>query len=172
MPAVVGSILAGNLPFGGLTAQEMPNRPASNMPGDRALQVAQADLTPTPSPSDTAPSAFLPGNYLFGEDPRPDQLGMVYAVFSVVGEQVTGAFYMPRSSFDCFRGRVDGDRLALTVRNSYEQTTFPYAIALTRADVAASGEGVGPQTGLAGFHRMATLSDNDRRILSVCQADW
>ena len=44
------------------------------------------------------------GVYLYGESSQPEQIGQSYMVFEVKQGQVTGAFYMPRSSFDCFTG--------------------------------------------------------------------
>ena len=163
--AVVSSLLASPTAAQVIVAEGTRDRLAE-VASNSFVQVAQSES----SPAAVDRSNFLPGRYLFGEAAHPDELGKVYAVFAVDGTQVTGAFYMPQSSFDCFRGQVEGDRLSLMVRSSYEQTVSPYAIALLPEDVASrDAAAASPQ--LAGFHRIATLSENDQRILDVCQAE-
>ncbi len=112
------------------------------------------------------------GVYLYGQSPNRDQLGRAYLVFEVSQNRVVGAFYMPNSSFDCFSGSINANKLALTVIDSYDRTAHPYVVALSpNAQVAGSNPGV---TGLnlAGYHRINALNDNDQRILSVCKADF
>lgn len=117
-------------------------------------------------------SQSLPdGVYLYGQSSEPEQIGSAYMVFEVNQNQVVGAFYMPHSSFDCFRGQFQGDRLALNVVDSYEQSVHPYSVAVeTNGSVASTGEAIAP-VGLEGFNRLESLSNNDRRILATCQAD-
>lgn len=125
------------------------------------------------APSVTRPSSFpADGIYLYGQSPRPDQLGQSYLVFEVRQKKVLGAFYMPSSSFDCFYGAVQQGQLALTVIDSYERTANPYAIALERTDSVASA--TNPAIAgieLKGYHPIAKVSENDRRILNTCKAD-
>jgi hypothetical protein len=118
------------------------------------------------------PQSLSDGTYLYGQAPEPEQLGAAYMVFEVNQGDVVGAFYMPRSSFDCFSGEFEDDRLALTVVDSYEQTSYPFAIALdSSSSVAmAGGETIAP-VGLEGFQRIDQLSENDQRILATCKAD-
>lgn len=112
------------------------------------------------------------GIYLYGQTPERDQLGSAYMVFESNQGQVVGAFYMPHSSFDCFYGNFEADRLALTVIDSYEQTPHPYAIALQPTDSLATTEtGFAAPISLEGFHAIDTVTENDLRILSTCQAD-
>ena len=112
------------------------------------------------------------GTYLFGQSATPNEMGAVYAVLSVSNNQTVGAFYQPNSSFDCFSGQVLPNQLALNVVDSYEQTVHPYAVALTLDNTLVAGTGaVGAYT-LEGFHRLESLSDQDVRMLSVCQADF
>lgn len=112
------------------------------------------------------------GVYLYGQSPERDQIGSEYLVFEVTQGEVVGAFYMPRSSFDCFYGSFEADQLALTVIDSYERTEHPYAVALesTGTVADASGEVVTP-VGLQGYHPIADLNANDQRILDICKAD-
>ncbi|WP_088890599.1 hypothetical protein [Leptolyngbya ohadii] len=112
------------------------------------------------------------GVYLYGQSAEPEQIGAAYMVFEVNQGNVTGAFYMPRSSFDCFHGQFEANRLALSVIDSYEQTEYPYAIALDSSNpVAMTGEETIAPVGLEGFERIDQLSENDQRILSTCQAE-
>ncbi len=80
---------------------------------------------------------------------------------------------MPRSSFDCVHGSVQSKQLALTVVNSYEQASYPYAVALQTS--AASASAVHPEVapvGLEGYYPIKQLSANDKRILSTCKASY
>jgi hypothetical protein len=84
---------------------------------------------------------------------------------------VTGAIYQPSSSFDCFQGNLQTNRLALMITDNYGQTQSPYAIALqTNSRVATAENPPLEVVQLAGFHRLQTLSQNDRRLLSICKA--
>ncbi len=118
-------------------------------------------------------TAALPdGIYLYGQSAQPDQLGQGYFVFEVNQGKVMGALYMPHSSFDCAAGKFEANQLALTVVNSYDRATNPFAIALTRnSNVAAQGATAKPIIGLEGFQPLASVSQNDLRMLKTCKAD-
>lgn len=115
--------------------------------------------------------AMPDGDYLYGQAPKAEQLGATYLVFEVNKGNVRGAFYMPQSSFDCVHGSFQTQQLALTVVNSYEQASYPYAVALQTGGASASSArpDVAP-IALEGFHPIQQLSANDRRILSTCKA--
>ncbi len=117
--------------------------------------------------------ATLPdGIYLYGQSTQPEQLGQGYFVFEVHQGKVIGALYMPHSSFDCAAGKFEANQLALTVVNSYDRATNPFAIALTRtSNVAAQGATAKPIIGLEGFEPLASVSQNDLRMLKTCKAD-
>lgn len=121
------------------------------------------------SPSVTQP--IEDGVYLYGQSSTPEQIGSAYMVFRVGSQQVVGAFYMPSSSFDCFHGDLKADQLALTVINSEEQAAYPYSVALQPGSNVASADGSVAPLQLAGYHRITTVSENDRRILATCLAD-
>lgn len=129
---------------------------------------------PAAKPQASAVKQTLPdGVYLYGQSTQPDQVGQGYFVFEAKQGAVVGALYMPRSSFDCTAGKFQNDQLALTVVNSYDRTTNPYEIALERtSNVAAEGNPAFQNIGLQGFHRLSTVSENDKRILNVCKADF
>jgi hypothetical protein len=119
-----------------------------------------------------APMASLEnGVYLYGQSPEPETVGSEYMVFEVNQGEVVGGFYMPRSSFDCFEGKVEADKLALTVIDSYERTPHEYAVALAATEPVASAGGTDVPVGLEGYHRIANLSDVDQQILTTCKAD-
>ncbi|MEM7770518.1 MAG: hypothetical protein AAF327_08410, partial [Cyanobacteria bacterium P01_A01_bin.37] len=123
------------------------------------------------SQSEQSRTVLEDGVYLYGQSPDPGQLGSAYLVFEVSSSDVVGAFYMPHSSFDCFQGEFQENRLALQITDSYEQVTFPYAIALDQdAVLASSGDLPATDIGLAGFHQVEFVSANDHRILNVCKA--
>ncbi|SKB14846.1 hypothetical protein PL11201_680122 [Planktothrix sp. PCC 11201] len=113
------------------------------------------------------------GVYLYGESPQPEQIGQSYMVFEVKQGQVTGAFYMPRSSFDCFTGVPQGNHLSLNIIDSYTQETHSYQIGLNNTAVVATTGGQVSENNLVleGFHRLPNPSENDTRILNQCKAD-
>jgi hypothetical protein len=126
----------------------------------------------TPSQQATRSQPIEDGVYLYGQSPERDQIGSAYMIFEVTQGEVVGAFYMPRSSFDCFYGNLQADRMALTVIDSYEQTPHPYAVALEPTDTLAAIEAEVAPVGLEGFHAIEHPSENDLHILSTCQADF
>jgi hypothetical protein len=112
------------------------------------------------------------GVYLYGQSATPEEIGQAYMVFEVRGDRLLGAFYMPHSSFDCFYGNIEDRQLALTIIDSYEQSEYAYAMPIEAQPVAgANDSGVG-EFGLEGMSRLKQLSDNDRRILGVCQQNY
>ena len=121
--------------------------------------------------SATAPAVTLPENgvYLYGQSPQPNQVGHTYAVFEVIDNETVGAFYMPSSSFDCFYGEVETEKMDLVVVNSYDQATHSYSMPLDYGSVAlapGSGESI---PAIAGYHRIENLSQQDRQILATCR---
>ncbi|NJR66409.1 MAG: hypothetical protein HC772_15540 [Leptolyngbyaceae cyanobacterium CRU_2_3] len=159
--SVTSLLLSTGLAIAGLAAipayagtQTTPERPSSDVPA---------------SPS----SPLANGTYLYGQSATAEQIGSAYMVFEVNQGKVIGAFYMPRSSFDCFYGSLEADQVALTIVDSYEQSLRPYAVALeTTSPVAMAGNETIAPIGLEGFHQISTLSTNDQRILSTCKANY
>ncbi len=111
------------------------------------------------------------GVYVYGQSPEPETMGSEYLVFEVNQGEVVGGFYMPRSSFDCFEGKVEADRLALTVIDSYDRSPHDYAVALAASAPVASTNGAAVSFGLQGYHRLDGLSELDQHILTTCKAD-
>jgi hypothetical protein len=112
------------------------------------------------------------GIYLYGQSAQPDKTGQAYFVFEVNQGQVLGAFYMPRSSFDCAYGSFQSDQLALKVVDSYDHSTNSYDIALEKVPsvVATKGNPAISTIGLQGFQPLGQVSARDRQILNTCKA--
>lgn len=137
------------------------NTTAAKLPNIQTTGFLDSEIPNTP---------IADGIYLYGQSADRDQIGSAYIVFQVEQGQVEGAFYMPRSSFDCFYGNFQPDHLALTVINSYEQTHYPFAIALeSQGAVATIGNEAVAPVSLQGFHQLESPSESDLRILSTCQ---
>ena len=111
------------------------------------------------------------GTYLFGQSPQPNQVGSAYAVLSVRDNQTIGAFYYPHSSFDCFSGQVLPDRLAVSIVDSYDQTTYPYEMALSVSDSLVAGSAA-PGYTLEGMYQISEPRAQDLDILSICESDF
>jgi hypothetical protein len=108
------------------------------------------------------------GTYLYGQSPQREQLGQEYLVFTVNAGKVTGAFYQPRSEYSCFSGELTASQLSLSIRDPYDNSVSPYAIALTpQAPVAGNHPNLGNMT-LDGYHALGKLSANDQRMLKDC----
>jgi len=146
-------------------------------PGISVAQPDAASDDPTSKQSSAEPSlnasrsVLADGNYLFGQSQTRDELGLTYAVFSVKNNQTVGAFYQPSSSFDCFSGQINPNELSVSIVDSYDQTIYPYEIAVSLDNSLVAGGAAGAYT-LDGFYRIDELSDQDRQVLSVCQADF
>lgn len=133
-----------------------------------------SDLVPSQALAQAGETIVEDGIYLYGQSAEPEQVGAAYMVFESRSDRVVGAFYMPHSSFDCFYGSAEPDQLALMVVDSYEQdAAYPFDVALQgNSDVASSvGGAIAPIT-LEGFQPIATISENDYRILEVCQSQY
>lgn len=169
LPSRLGGLLAGltlGLGWSSLVAIAASPNPTQA----KELPNPETALVTTTSPS-TSPS-LADGVYLYGESPDPDQLGRSYLVFEVTQGNVIGAFYMPSSEFDCTYGRFQADQLALTVIDSYEQGRHPYAIALEAASPIAAQNATATGLNLAGYYPIATVSENDQRILDACKSSY
>lgn len=110
------------------------------------------------------------GIYVYGQSLERDQLGQAYLVFEAQADTVVGAFYMPSSSFDCFQGNVEADRLALTITDSYTSETYAYGLPTAVSEPIASQVPEAP-FGLEGFYALEGMSDLDERVLTTCKAD-
>ncbi len=108
------------------------------------------------------------GVYLYGRSPEPETLGKEYLVFKVQEGEVMGAFYMPRSEFNCFSGSLNSRQMNLSITDPYDGTKYNYAIALRVVSPIATNNRQSSEVTLEGYHRLDNLSDNDQRILNTC----
>ncbi|WP_017713532.1 hypothetical protein [Prochlorothrix hollandica] len=129
------------------------------------------ETTATQAIATGATQRLRDGVYVYGQSSQPEEIGQVYMVFEAQADQMVGAFYMPFSSFDCFQGSLEADRLALTITDSYSAETSSYAVALDSGDPQASDDLLAPFD-LEGFQPLDEVSDNDRQILGVCKDDY
>ena len=161
--------VAGLLLTLGLVGAGLPSLPASSMEALKFTKSAPPKVAQVAQGSTAQPLAD--GVYLYGQSPKRDQLNSAYLVFEVTQGQVMGAFYMPRSSFDCVYGNLQSDQLALNVVDSYSRESYPYAVALQGGGAIADAQGAVPPVTLEGMHRIDNINSNDQRILSTCKAD-
>lgn len=108
------------------------------------------------------------GIYLYGQSSQPEQLGQEYLVFKIHRGRAIGAFYMPRSEFNCFFGSLDSGYLRLSVVDPYDRSVSPYAIRLQDLSPRAANGPVSGTVGLEGYYPIQEIGTNDRRILNVC----
>jgi hypothetical protein len=117
---------------------------------DITSDVFKSQSPPNPAP-DTASTGLADGIYLYGQSSKPDEIKQEYFVFEMRQSKVVGAFYLPRSAFYCFYGTSDRTQLNLIVVDSYDGSRSPYSVNLQQ------------------YYRISAVSDNDRRILSICK---
>lgn len=139
-----------------------------------ASPVHIAETVPETSP-ETVSNVIRPiadGTYFYGSTTQPDEIGHAYMVFEAQDSAIVGAIYMPHSSFDCFRGHVRGNELALQITNSYTQEVYDYPIALvvTGDPVASVGTPEVPLQ-IEGFHDLGSPRAVDTELLATCRAN-
>ena len=136
-----------------------------------ATEIFSTEIFQLAEVTSNIPATLSDGIHLYGESANAGEIGKSYTIFEVEDGRVTGAFYQPHSSFDCFRGEMQRGQLLLSITDSYSGDTFPYAIAIKDAALLASVDNISNQkAGLEGFHPLEEISDRDREILQVCQA--
>lgn len=163
-------VLAGSL-LGGLVATQ--TLAFSNLAA--VIPEAIGQTTAEQSVISTSTSNSLPdGVYLYGQSPELNQIGQTYMVFESRGGKMIGALYMPQSEFDCFYGTRQGNKLALTVVNSYDRTPHTFAVGITQQYPVASTSDrlTDGQLGLEGFHEIENLRELDRNLLATCKQDY
>jgi len=114
------------------------------------------------------PPSMADGVYVFGASPTAHEPGTTYMVMQVSGHEVSGGFYQPASSFDCFYGETTSTTLALTVIDSYALTEHPLAMTLEHTATVASENATIDQWVPRGFHRLTDVTATDRQVLQTC----
>ncbi|MBD2198306.1 MULTISPECIES: hypothetical protein [Calothrix] len=111
------------------------------------------------------------GLYLYGQSPKPNQLGQGYIIFEKRQATVRGALYMPSSEFSCFQGTIDrSGELAMTVNASPDGNNYhPVATTSTTPNINEDAFTSYPYSvALQDYHQLKSISANDRHILQMC----
>jgi len=172
------------LTMGILTSEAKPVLPNELHP-PAIPQVVRAKVVGKETMS--APKGKLPekdGIYLYGQSPKPEQVGQEYMVFEVRGGKVIGAFYLPHSEFSCFYGTLQSGSLALMVANGPDTNPSEDSIAAQNSQQVATASDK-PQIGngynqtaysysvaLQDYHQLASVSSNDQQILRTCKNNY
>lgn len=131
-------------------------------------------VSPTTKQLGALPRGNFPkqdGIYLYGQSPQANQLGNGYIVFQKQQGRVMGALYTPNSEFSCFQGTIgNSGGLAMTV------TSLPGEGGPTQVSTNSKIPQVSNDESfiydysveLENYHRLNSVSANDRRILRVC----
>ena len=133
-------------------------------------------------------ASFPDGIYLYGQSPKPEQIGQEYIVFQLQQGQVVGAVYLPQSEFNCFQGKLDATQLSLTMiypdeltntdsdfdRKLNSQPSASHSVAALTAigsHLPRHEESITDfyQVNLETYYPITQISNNDRHIVSVCQ---
>lgn len=122
------------------------------------------------------------GIYLYGQSPQAEQIGQEYMVFEVRQGKVTGAFFLPQSEFSCFQGSLVDGKLDLIIANDSDSSPYSDAIADAQnsPQVATAGNTLlrneqmssSYSVALQNYHRLTSLSNNDKRILTTCKNNY
>ncbi|MEH1833729.1 MAG: hypothetical protein V7L29_17060 [Nostoc sp.] len=128
--------------------------------------------------AEVLPKANFPekdGVYLYGQSPKPNQLGQGYIIFQKQQAKVTGALYMPQSEFNCFQGTLNpSGELAMTVNgSSYEASSNQSNQVATNSRLPKVGEDESSSyaylVALQDFHRLNSITASDRHTLQMCK---
>jgi hypothetical protein len=106
------------------------------------------------------------GVYLYGESDRPDVVGKEYMVFETIGNKTIGAFYLPRSEFNCFYGQFKGSRMNITLIDAFDLQKYKFTLALNPNGLTASKQ---PMMGEPTYQPLGKISNNDLQILKTCK---
>lgn len=90
---------------------------------------------------------------VYGQAEQPDQLGQGYIVFEQHGDTVLGAYYYPRSEFQCFVGKLNDNTEVVSgvVLSSMQQSHEQMHI------------------GLSSLFELNQPSENDQRMVADCK---
>jgi hypothetical protein len=117
-------------------------------------------------PPSTSIESLADGMSLYGESSLPDIVGKEYLVFEKLGNKTIGAFYLPQSEFSCFYGNFKGSELSITLIDGYDGQQYSYSLALHSGRLTANNL---PMMGTPTYQPLEKVSDNDRRILTICK---
>ena len=125
------------------------------------------------------------GVYLYGQSPKPQQIGQEYIVVEVNKGKALGAFYLPHSEFNCFNGTIKGGKLTLLLASSPESEPYPVSLGggTNSQQVATVGDRPLGENGinnismpysvaLQNYHQLSQVSNSDRQILAACKSNY
>ncbi len=124
--------------------------------------------------AEVMPRANFPkkdGIYLYGQSPKPNQLGQGYVLFQKQQDKVIGALYMPNSEFSCFQGTLDrSGELALTVNSSPDEDGSTQVATSNGIPRINEDEPItyAYSVALQDYHQLKSISVSDRRMLQMC----
>ncbi|MEH2405771.1 MAG: hypothetical protein V7K18_03185 [Nostoc sp.] len=128
--------------------------------------------------AEVLPKANFPvkdGIYLYGQSPKPNQLGQGYIIFEKQQGKVTGALYMPDSEYNCFQGTLNqSGELAMTVNGSSNEassTQSNQVAASSRLPQVSEDEfsNYPYSVALQDFYQLNSITASDRRTLQMCK---
>ncbi|MEH2205844.1 MAG: hypothetical protein V7K53_17500 [Nostoc sp.] len=124
------------------------------------------------------PKASFPvkdGIYLYGQSPKPNQLGQGYIIFQKQQDKVRGALYMPQSELNCFQGTINpAGELAMTVNSSSNEASSEQSNQVATSNrLPKVGEdesnSYAYSLALQDFYRLNSIAASDRRTLQMCK---
>lgn len=169
------------IPLAGLMLMVGVSSGNANAVPANSSHAAKQQIAQSRSASPAPTNSMTNGVYLYGQSPKPEEIGKEYVVFEVRGDRVVGAVYMPRSEFSCFYGTTKAQQLNVSMVDPLggetADSTPPEKQPSQR--VAATGDyrGIDQVSSpfsvkLQNYTRIANVSDNDKRILGMCKADY
>jgi hypothetical protein len=124
------------------------------------------DISLAGKPSRSTLPQISGGVYLYGEVNQPEVIGKEYIILEIAKNKAIGAFYLPRSEFNCFYGRLTGSRLNLTLIDALDRQKYKYSFTLNSAGLSASKQ---PMMGTPNYQPLSKIGDLDRQILAACK---
>ena len=113
------------------------------------------------------------GIYFYGQSEKLDQIGQEYLVFKVNQKNIIGVFYMPSSEYNCFQGRVEEQRINLSIRDTYNNSTYAHSIAIQeRSLIAAEGSKIKRFGGLQGYKPIGKIRKVEQEMLDICEKSF
>lgn len=128
--------------------------------------------------AEVLPKANFPvkdGIYLYGQSPKPNQLGQGYIIFQKRQDKVTGALYMPQSELNCFQGTINpSGELAMTVNTSSNEASSEQSNQVATSNRLPQvnddeSNSYAYSLALQDFYRLNSITASDRRTLQMCK---
>lgn len=148
---------------------------ASSLSKQKAKGSEVPEIVTVPSSTQVAAHAdrspLASGIYRYSQAAEAEQGSNTYMIFETRNNRVVGAFYVPQSFFDCFEGEIRGNQMALTIRNSSNQTGYAFSIPLQQEGAIASNGAAAAPVQLIGFSPVSNVTPSDRHLLATCKVN-